>query len=73
MAAIGKIELDNFRERGVDGQTGRGQAGAESPSANVPYGYRIGDDGRPEIAEDEGRGRPAASSACACGTTLERG
>ena len=52
MAAIGKIELDNFRERASMGRRGAAKQG-RIPIGNVPYGYRIGDDGRPEIAEDE--------------------
>ena len=51
MAAIGKIELDNFRERASMGKQGAAKQGGIRIS-NVPYGYRIGDDGRPEIAEE---------------------
>ena len=72
MAAIGKIELDNFRERSTLGKRGAAKQG-RIPSGSVPYGYRIGDDGRPEIVEDkaeivrrifhqyvhEGRGSPS--------------
>ena len=52
MAAIGKIELDNFRERAALGKRGTARQG-RIPSNGVPYGYRIGDDGRPEIVEAE--------------------
>ncbi len=52
MAAIGKIELDNFRERASMGKRGAAKQG-RIPVSNVPYGYRVGDDGRPEIVEDE--------------------
>ncbi len=52
MAAIGKIELDNFRERASMGKRGTAKAG-RIPVSNVPYGYRIGDDGRPQIEEEE--------------------
>ncbi|MDE2683216.1 MAG: recombinase family protein [Chloroflexota bacterium] len=52
MAAIGKLELDSFRERASMGKRGAAKAG-RIPVSNVPYGYRVGDDGRPEIVEDE--------------------
>ncbi len=52
MAAIGKIELDNFRERASMGKRGAAKAG-RIPVSNVPYGYRVGDDMRPEIVEEE--------------------
>ena len=52
MAAIGKIELDNFRERSSMGKRGSAKQG-RIPVSNVPYGYRVGDDGRPEIVEEE--------------------
>ena len=52
MAAIGKIELDNFRERSSMGKRGSAKQG-RIPVSNVPYGYRIGEDGRPEIVEEE--------------------
>ena len=45
MTAIGKIELDNFRERASMGQRGAAKAG-RIPVSNVPYGYRVGVDGR---------------------------
>ena len=52
MAAIGKIELDNFRERSAMGKRGAAKRG-RVPSNGVPYGYRIGDDGKPEVAQTE--------------------
>ena len=52
MAAIGKIELDNFRERSTLGKRGTAKQG-RIPSGGLPYGYRIGDDGKPEIVEAE--------------------
>ena len=52
MAAIGKIELDNFRERASMGKRGAAKQG-RIPVSNVPYGYRVGDDGRPEVVESE--------------------
>ncbi len=52
MAAIGKIELDNFRERASMGKRGAARQG-RIPVSTVPYGYRIAGDGRPEIVEHE--------------------
>ena len=52
MAAIGKIELDNFRERASMGRRGMAKQG-RIPNAEMPYGYRRGERGIPEIAEDE--------------------
>ena len=52
MAAIGKIELDNFRERASMGKRGSAKQG-RIPANGVPYGYRIGDDGKPEVVEAE--------------------
>ncbi len=52
MAAIGKIELDNFRERSSLGKRGTAKQG-RIPSGGLPYGYCIGDDGRLEIYEPE--------------------
>ena len=52
MAAIGKIELDNFRERASMGKRGAAKVG-RIPVSNVPYGYRVGENGRPEIVEEE--------------------
>ena len=52
MAAIGKIELDNFRERSTMGKRGTAKQG-RVPTGGLPYGYRIGDDGRPEAIEEQ--------------------
>ena len=43
MAAIGKIELDNFRERASMGKRGSAKQG-RVPVNNVPYSYRLGED-----------------------------
>ncbi len=51
MAAIGKIELDNFRERSAMGKRGMAKQG-RAPTGGLPYGYRIGADGRPEVVEE---------------------
>ena len=58
MAAIGKIELDNFRERASMGKRGTAKQGPV-PVSNVPYGYRVGDDGRPRDSGARGRCRAA--------------
>ena len=50
MAAIGKIELDNFRERASMGKRGSAKQG-RIPVNNVPFGYRLGEGRRPEIVE----------------------
>ena len=50
MAAVGKIELDNFRERSSMGKRGMAKQG-RIPVSNIPYGYRIGEDGRPQVVE----------------------
>ena len=52
MAAIGKIEPDNFRERSTLGKRGTAKQG-RVPTGGLPYGYRIGDDGRPEVVEEQ--------------------
>ena len=52
MAAIGKIELDNFRERSSMGKRGAAKQG-RIPTGGVPYGYRIGEDGRPQVCQAE--------------------
>ena len=52
MAAIGKIELDNLRERSTMGKRGATKQG-RMPTGRLPYGYRIGDDGRPEAVEEQ--------------------
>ena len=40
MAAIGKIELDNFRERAGMGKRGKAKQG-RLPTGSPPYGYRV--------------------------------
>ena len=52
MAAIGKIELDNFRERASMGKRGTAKQG-RIPASGIPYGYRIGSGGKPEVADAE--------------------
>ena len=52
MAAIGKIQLDNFRERSTMGKRGAAKQG-RAPTGGLPYGYRIGDDGRPQVVEEQ--------------------
>ena len=52
MAAIGKIELDNFRERSTLGKRGTAKQG-RVPTGRLPYGYRIGGDGRAEVIEEQ--------------------
>ena len=52
MAAIGKIELDNLRERSSMGKRGAAKQG-RIPTSAVPYGYRVGADGRPEVVDAE--------------------
>ena len=51
MAAIGKIELDNLRERSTLGKRGTAKQG-RVPTGRLPYGYRVGDDGRAEVNEE---------------------
>ena len=52
MAAIGKIELDNFRERASMGKRGSAKQG-RIPTNNVPFGYRLAEGRRAEIVESE--------------------
>lgn len=52
MAAVGKIALDDFRERSSMGRRGSVKQGC-IPIGNVPYGYRVGEDDRPEVVESE--------------------
>ena len=52
MAAIGKIELDNFRERSTLGKRGTAKQG-RVPTGGLPYGYRSGEDGRPVVVEEQ--------------------
>ncbi len=53
MAAIGKIELDNFREKTTMGKRGSAKRG-RVPAGTPPYGYRTGEDGKLKIYEPEG-------------------
>ena len=46
MGAIGKIELEDFRERSTMGKRGATKRG-RAPTGGLLYGYRIGDDGSP--------------------------
>ncbi len=52
MAAIGKIELDNFRERSTLGKRGTAKQG-RVPNGGIPYGFRIGEEGRFEVIEEQ--------------------
>ncbi|MDE2843245.1 MAG: recombinase family protein [Chloroflexota bacterium] len=52
MAAIGKIELDNFRERVTMGKRGSAKQG-RIPVNNVPFGYRLGEGRRPEVVDED--------------------
>ena len=52
MAAIAKIELDNLRERSTMGKRGAAKQG-RFPMGRLPYGYRIGDDGKPQVVEEQ--------------------
>ena len=54
MAAIGKIELDNFRERSTMGKRGAAKQG-RVPMGRLPYGYPIGHDGRPQAVEEQAK------------------
>ena len=54
MAAIGKIELDNFRERATLGKRGAAKQG-RIPTGGLPYGYRIGEGRKPEVVEVEAK------------------
>ena len=52
MAAIGKIELDNFRDRATMGKRGAAKRG-RIPTGGLPYGYCIGEGRKPEVVEIE--------------------
>ena len=54
MAAIAKIELDGIRERTSMGRRGAAKRG-RVPSGKLPYGYRVGEDGRPEMVEEQAK------------------
>ena len=69
MAAIGKIELDNFRERASMGKRGSAKQG-RIPVNNVPFGYRLGEGRKAEVVESEAESS-AASSACTSAKTWE--
>ena len=51
-AVVGKIELDNMRQRMSMGRRGAARNG-RIPCNGLPYGYRIGEDGKPVIEESE--------------------
>ena len=53
-AAVGKMEIDNFRERSALGKRGAAKRG-RAPIGSLPYGYRTGEDGKPVINLDEAR------------------
>ncbi len=52
MAAIGKIELDNFRERATMGKRGAAKQG-RIPSGKIAYGYRVASGGIAEVYEPQ--------------------
>ena len=52
MAAIGKMEIDNFRERATMGKHGAAKQG-RIPTGGLPYGYRIGEGRKAEVLESE--------------------
>ncbi len=52
MAAIGKIELDNFRERAAMGKRGTAKQG-RIPSGKIAYGYRVAPGGIAEAYEPQ--------------------
>ena len=52
MAAIGKIELDNFRERATMGKRGAAKQG-RIPAGRIAYGYRIVPGGIAEVYEPQ--------------------
>ena len=54
MAAIGKIELDNFRERASMGKRGAAKQG-RIPVNRVPFGYRITEEGAPAVDEEHAK------------------
>ena len=51
MAVVGKIELNHIRERARMGARGRVSRG--KVNGTMKYGYRIGDDGKPEVVPEE--------------------
>ena len=52
MAAIGKIELDNFRERATMGKRGTAKQG-RIPAGKIAFGYRVGPRGIAEVYEPQ--------------------
>ncbi len=52
MAAIGKIDLDNLRERSTLGKRGTAEQG-RVPTGGPPYGYFTGEDGRPGVVVEQ--------------------
>ena len=52
MAAIGKIELDNFRERATMGKRGAAKQG-RIPAGRIAYGYRVVPGGTAEAYEPQ--------------------
>ena len=55
MAAIGKIEIDNLKERSRMGKRGKAKRGGVPSGRNLPFGYRTGDDGEPVIHDLEAK------------------
>ena len=51
-AAIASMERESIKERTRLGRFGAAKQG-KMPTGSVPYGYRIGEDGRPEVVEEE--------------------
>ncbi len=45
-AAVGKIEIDNLRERSAKGRRGAAKRGRVT-GGSLPYGYRVGEDRNP--------------------------
>ena len=52
LASIARMERQALKERSKMGKIGAARAG-RIPDGSVPYAYRIGDDGRPEVVEEE--------------------
>lgn len=52
MAAIGKIELDNFRERATMGKRGAAKQG-RIPAGRIAYGYRVVPGGTAKVYEPQ--------------------
>ena len=58
MAAIGKIELDNFRERASMGKRGSAKQGPHPRQQRPLRVQNLVRTARPEVVEYRGRGRP---------------